>query len=70
VPDPSVCRGTLGSRMFYTDDVIGCLVKGHSDVLCRNIDKQMTDNGFNGFIRLCVKCEMETFSVRNCYMAL
>jgi hypothetical protein len=59
VCDPSFWRGMFGSHLLYTDDIIVYLLEGHSDVLCRIIAIQMSDNIFNKFIHLCVKCKVE-----------
>jgi hypothetical protein len=54
--DPSFWSETDGSYLLYTDDFVVYLLEGHSEVLCRSISREMPDNGFTRFIRLCVKC--------------
>jgi hypothetical protein len=70
VCEPSFWIGTFGSHLFYTDVVV-YLLEEHTDILCRNIARQMPDNGFSRFIRLSVKCEeVEIFSQRGMYTLL
>jgi hypothetical protein len=62
VYDHSFRSEKFGTRLCYIDDVVVCLLESQSDVLCRNIGRQMHDNGFNRFIRRFVKCkEVEIF---------
>jgi hypothetical protein len=53
--DPSFWSGTFGNHLFYTDDIVVYLLDGHTYVLCRSIARHVPDNGFNQFIRLCIK---------------
>jgi hypothetical protein len=60
--DFSFWSGTFSSRLFYADGVVAYLLEGHSDVLCRNIARQMPGNGFDKVSRIFVKCkEVEIF---------
>jgi hypothetical protein len=69
VCDSSSWSGTFGSHLLYFDGDVVTLLEGHSDVLCRNIPRQISDNGINRFIRLCVKCKEVEISLSEEFFA-
>jgi hypothetical protein len=70
-PPSGVGHSVIVYSTLMTSSISWSILEGHSDVLCRNIARQISDNGLNRFILLCVKCkEVQFFSKRYFYVTL